>query len=113
MDGDIMRFDVAPDDASLRGMTLNDLSPLFFVELSAMCARLGCDPFDLLRVIYAESGVSASAENAASGASGLIQLMPFNLASVGWAGTPQTFRQLSAEAQLLYVERYFEPWKAY
>lgn len=61
----------------------------------------------------AESGVRSSAENPASGASGLIQLMPFNLPSVGWTGTPQAFRQLSAEAQLPYVERYFEPWKQY
>src|SRR5437868_5373190 len=108
-----MRFELATSEARLRCMTVNDLSPGFFVELRAMCARLGCDPFDMLRVMYAESGVSASAENAASGASGLIQLMPFNLPSVGWAGTPQAFRQLSAEAQLPYVELYFEPWKAY
>jgi hypothetical protein len=113
LDGDIMRFELGRDDDILRGMTVNDLSPGFFSELRPMCARLGCDPFDMLRVMYAESSVSAAAENAASGASGLIQLMPFNLPSVGWAGTPQAFRQLSAEAQLPYVERYFEPWKAY
>ena len=94
-------------------MTVSDLTPGFFTELRAMCARLGCDAFDMLRVMCAESGVSASAENVASGASGLIQLMPFNLPGVGWDGTPQAFRQLSAEAQLPYVERYFEPWKAY
>jgi hypothetical protein len=108
-----MRFEVGTDDATLRRMTVNELSPGFFSGLRAMCARLGCDPFDMLRVMCAESSVSASAENAASGASGLIQLMPFNLPSVGWAGTPQAFRQLSAEAQLPYVERYFEPWKSY
>jgi hypothetical protein len=78
-----------------------------------MCARLGCDAFDMLRVMCAESAVSAAAENPASGASGLIQLMPFNLPLVGWTGTPAAFRQLSAEAQLPYVERYFEPWKRY
>ena len=104
-----MRFEVTSDDATVRRMTVSDLTPGFFIELRAMCARLGCDPFDMLRVMCAESSVSASAENAASGASGLIQLMPFNLPSVGWTGTSQAFRQLSAEAQLPYVERYFEP----
>jgi hypothetical protein len=108
-----MRFELEADEATLRRMSVSDLSPAFFVELRAMCARLGCDPFDMLRVMCAESQVSASAVNAASGASGLIQLMPFNMPGVGWHDTPQAFRQLSAEAQLPYVERYFEPWKQY
>jgi hypothetical protein len=108
-----MRFELSPDDATVRRMTVDDLTPAFFTALRAMCARLGCDAFDMLRVMCAESGVRAEAENPASGASGLIQIMPFNLASVGWSGTPQAFRQLGAEAQLPYVERYFEPWKRY
>jgi hypothetical protein len=106
-------LEVAVGETTLRLMSVTDLTPVFFVELRAMSARLGCDPFDMLRVMCAESQVSASAVNPASGASGLIQLMPFNLPGVGWHGTPQAFRQLTAEAQLPYVERYFEPWKRY
>jgi hypothetical protein len=94
-------------------MPVTDLSPGFFTELRAMCARLGCDPFDMLRVMCSESTVDAAAANPTSDASGLIQIMPFNLASVGWTGTPAAFRQLSAEAQLPFVERYFEPWKQF
>src|SRR5215213_9516222 len=94
-------------------MPVTDLSPGFFTELRAMCGRLGCDPFDMLRVMCSESSVNASAANPTSNASGLIQIMPFNLTSVGWTGTPEAFRQLSAEAQLPFVERYFEPWKQF
>lgn len=88
-------------------------APAFFAELRNVASRIGCTALDLMQVMFAESGLSAASENKASGASGLIQLMPFNLPSVGWRGTPAEFRALTELEQLPYVERYFAPWKLY
>ena len=88
----------------------DDLSDEFFTEILDMGDRLRLDALDLLGVMMAESNVKASAQNANSNASGLIQFLPSTLRSVGWTGTPQEFRRLSAAEQLPYVETYFRPY---
>jgi hypothetical protein len=90
----------------------DDLSPAFFAELKAVCSRLGCDPLDMLKVMFAEGGVKADAHNTASNASGLIQFMPNTLAGLGWSSDHSAFRQLRAEEQLPWVERFFQPFKS-
>jgi Putative peptidoglycan binding domain len=88
----------------------NDLSDSFFEDLIDLCGRLQCDALDLLGVMMAESNVTAAARNATSNASGLIQFLPSTLAHLGWTGTPDAFRKLSADQQLRYVEAYFQPY---
>jgi peptidoglycan hydrolase-like protein with peptidoglycan-binding domain len=91
----------------------SDLSDAFFAELRAVSARLGANPKDLLGVMMSESGIRASAENRYSHAVGLIQFMPQTLVGLGWKQGYAAFKQLSAEQQLPYVERYFNPYKGY
>lgn len=90
------------------GSLTADLSDAFFTKGQAMGERLGLDFADLLLVMAYESGISAAAENPSSGAVGLIQFM--DLPGVGYSGTPEAFRGLTAEQQLPYVERYLAPY---
>ena len=88
----------------------DDLSDQFFQDIVDVSGRLQLEPLDLLGVMMAESGVKAASNNPSSNASGLIQFLPSTLQHLGWTGTPQQFRQLSAEEQLPYVEQYFQPY---
>jgi hypothetical protein len=85
-----------------------DLSDGFFAKLDVLCPKLGAAKVDLLGVAMYESGVRASARNASTNAVGLIQFMPFILSA--WGHTPDSMAALSAEEQLPYVERYFQPY---
>src|SRR5437763_3664259 len=88
----------------------DDLSDQFFSDILDVADRLQLDALDLLGVMSAESNVKANAHNADSDASGLIQFLPSTLRNLGWTGTTQQFRQLSADDQLPYVENYFQPY---
>src|SRR5689334_15905034 len=88
----------------------DDLSDQFFDNIIDVCDRLQIEPIDMLGVMMAESNVKASAQNTHSNASGLIQFLPSTLQRLGWTATPQDFRRLSAEDQLPFVERYFQPF---
>ncbi len=88
----------------------SDLSDGFFDTLKDICARLGCEPIDLLSVMMSESGVRATAHNPNGDASGLIQFMPNILVGLGWTNGPTAFRQLSAQEQLPFVEKFFAPF---
>ena len=88
----------------------DDLSDRFFSGILDVAGRLQLDALDLLGVMMAESNVKASAHNANSDASGLIQFLPSTLRKLGWTGSMQQFRRLTAEDQLPYVERYFQPF---
>jgi hypothetical protein len=88
----------------------DDLSDEFFDDTINLCDRLGIDPMDLLGVMMAESNVKANAKNPTSNASGLIQFLPSTLTHLGWTGTPEEFRKLTATRQLPYVEAYFQPY---
>lgn len=88
-----------------------DLSDAFFAKLRAACERIGASPFDVLGVMMNESGVRADAKNPTADANGLIQFMGDTLKGLGWEGTSEAFRRLSAEEQVPYVEAYFAPHK--
>lgn len=83
------------------------LSDAFFSELKAVSARLQCRPEDLLGVMLSESDVSPYAQNPNGKATGLIQFMPATLKGLGWTEGVETFRGLTAEAQLPWVEAYY------
>ena len=93
------------------GLT-DDLSADFFSELKAMCGRLGCAPLDMAKVMFSEGGCSATAHNPASDASGLIQFIPGTLRGLGWEQGTSVFRGLTAEEQLPWVEKFFQPFKS-
>lgn len=80
-----------------------------------MCALLGW-PSDFASWVMAciafESAESFSASvrnQAGSGAVGLIQFMPATARGLGT--TPEDLEDMSATSQLVYVQRYFEPYK--
>lgn len=88
------------------------VSPEFRAKVRAISGRLGCAPDDLMSCMAWESGrtFSASEKNlAGSGAIGLIQFMPSTAASLGT--TTAALALLTPEAQLDWVEKYFEPYK--
>jgi len=59
--------------------------------------------------MQSESGVSASAHNPNGDASGLIQFMPATLTGLGFNDGDAAFRNLSAQDQLPWVQKYFAP----
>lgn len=88
------------------------VSPEFRDKVRAIAARLGCDGSDLMACMAWESGqtFSPSIKNmAGSGAVGLIQFMPPIAAQLGIS--TGLLSVMSAEEQLDWVEKYFQPYK--
>lgn len=89
------------------------VSAPFRAKARAIATDLGCDPSDLMSCMAWESGRSFRPDvlnMAGSGAVGLIQFMPSVAASLGT--TSQALAAMTAEQQLDWVRKYFEPWKA-
>lgn len=92
----------------------NKVSELFCKEVVAMSRRFAWQneqPSHLMSCMAFESGetFSPNIKNAAgSGATGLIQFMPST--AIGLGTTIENLAELSAEAQLSYVEMYFLPY---
>jgi hypothetical protein len=74
-----------------------------------ICGNLGVDPNYLMGAMAFESAeiFSPSVKNAQSGATGLIQFMPSTAQKLGTS--TGALAGMSAEAQLDYVEKYFQP----
>jgi hypothetical protein len=90
----------------------SDLSDRFFTEGERIARLLGAKWIHLLRVMFLESGVRASQPNLhGSGAGGLIQFTPDTLRGLGYSGTPNEFLKLDAAEQLVWVRRYFLPYR--
>ncbi len=85
------------------------LSDGFYNKAVAIAKRLNCDPNDLLAIMYSESGLKPGAVNNSSGATGLIQFIPSTAESLGT--TTQALKRMSAEEQLVYVEKYLSKMK--
>lgn len=81
------------------------LNSQFYTKLLQVSNNVGMKPEDILNVMASESGISPTAHNANGNASGLVQFMPQTLKSLGYSGTHEDFRKLSAEQQLDYVEK--------
>jgi hypothetical protein len=112
-----MSSDIPPAFGAAMNVHTADLSDAFFVLLRDACKRLECDPLDMLGVMMNESGVHANAKNPSADANGLIQFMGETLRGeggqpgLGWKGSSEAFRQLTAEQQVPWVERYYAPHK--
>ena len=104
-----------------------DISDGFFDRLRQVAAKLSTSDsevqaLDMMRVMMSESGCRANAHNNGPPgapyekqyhASGLIQFMPATLPGVGWRNGHEAFRLLTAEQQLVYVERFYSPYKGH
>lgn len=92
----------------------------FYRKLGMVAKSIGCSPYDLMAVLYSESGLDAGAKNYVGGdkskgengvqARGLNQITPAACKVSGmsidfWRGE---YSSLSAEEQLPYVERFFK-----
>jgi hypothetical protein len=78
------------------------LSDAFFQQLADLGERHATDPVVFLDVWNSESGLNPRAENPASHARGLNQMMPRTLEGLG---APANFHELAGEAQLPWIER--------
>ena len=117
----LTQADVDAINAVLGGPTIVPASPLawgakvsatFRDKVRAIAARLGCKANDLMACMAWESGesFSPSVKNmAGSGAVGLIQFMPATAQGLGTSTA--ALSALTAEQQLDWVERYFQPYK--
>lgn len=88
------------------------VSSAFRDRVFSICADLKVDPDYLMACMAFESGrtFSPSVQNAAgSGAVGLIQFMPTTAGSLGT--TSDALVEMTAEDQLLYVHKYFTPFR--
>jgi hypothetical protein len=78
------------------------LSDAFFARLAELGERHETDPVVFLDVWNAESGLDPRAENRATRAQGLNQMMPRTLEGLG---APADFKALAGEDQLPWIER--------
>lgn len=78
----------------------------FYNKATAVAKRIGCDPNALMAVMSSESNLKANIANSRSGATGLIQFMPKTARNLGTS--TQALRNMSAEQQLTYVEKYLQ-----
>jgi peptidoglycan hydrolase-like protein with peptidoglycan-binding domain len=83
----------------------------FRAAVFELCERLGLVPDYLMACMAWESGETFSPRirnGAGSGAVGLIQFMPATARALGT--TADALATMTAEQQLVYVERYFKPY---
>lgn len=84
-------------------------SKAFLNKVKEIARRLNCDYKDLLGVMQSESSLNPQAVNEKTGATGLIQFMPAIAKSLGT--TTAQLKNMSAVAQLDYVEKYLQQTK--
>lgn len=88
------------------------VSAAFRTRVIDMSRRLGADPSNVMACMAFETGetFSPSVRNAAgSGATGLIQFMPKTAANLGTSTA--ALAAMTAVDQLVYVEKYFQPFR--
>ena len=81
----------------------------FLGKVKNISEKLGIDPNWLMYVMWFESGLNHRAQNATSGATGLIQFMPATAAHLGT--TTADLLQMSNVEQLDYVYQYLRPYR--
>jgi hypothetical protein len=81
---------------------------LFLLEVDRVAQRFGFNPNALLGLMASESGLNPQARNSNGGATGLIQFMPNTARGLGT--TTDELIQMSRAQQMMWVEKYFEPY---
>jgi hypothetical protein len=86
------------------------VSGTFKNKVIAICDDLECDPSSLMAAIAFETGerFTPDVRNKMSGATGLIQFMPKTAEALGT--TTDALASMTAEDQLDFVSRYFQPF---
>lgn len=79
-----------------------NLSEGFYNKVVEISKRIGCDPNDLMGLMYSESGLDSTKGNGI-GATGLIQFLPSTAKALGT--TCAALKAMSPEQQLVYVEK--------
>jgi hypothetical protein len=106
---------------------ITDIPASFSAQFASTCKQIGCEPLDLLSVMYSESQCRAAALNEGPAgetnpdkrynAVGLIQFMPATLAMLGYgrelspSARALAFRHLDATKQLMYVVNYYQAFQ--
>lgn len=86
------------------------VSAEFAAKVKQIAARLRVNPNHLMAIMWSESRLNPAARNPTGGATGLIQFMPATATGLGTSC--EALRNMSAEEQLDYVERFFRPYAA-
>lgn len=89
---------------------LEKTSEAFREKLVAIASALHIDPSAMAAVMKIESAFNPAATNKQGGATGLIQFMPKTAVLLGT--TTDALRQMTAEAQLDFVQKFYEPFKS-
>jgi hypothetical protein len=92
---------------------IQDLSDEFFERWVDGMNELDINPLDTARVAFAESGLRATSFHPGSNGGGIIGFMPSTLKGLGWSGTPESFRKLSAADQVPWAVKYYRPYAPY
>jgi len=89
----------------------NKVTNKFKNEVIGIAEEIGSDPNYLMAIMAFESGgkFSSDVQNPYSGAVGLIQFMPATAENLGT--TVGQLKKMTAEDQLFFVKKYFEPYK--
>lgn len=82
---------------------------IFAERVIEIADNLGIDPDWLMLVMYFESGLNPQAKNRNSSATGLIQFMESTARNMGTS--TEALYNMDALDQLVYVEKYFQPYK--
>lgn len=82
--------------------TKPNLSEGFYNKVVEISKRIGCDPNDLMGLMYSESTLNPAQGNGI-GATGLIQFLPSTAKALGT--TCADLKAMSPEQQLVYVEK--------
>lgn len=81
----------------------------FRTKLQAICAKYGINEADMLRIMYAESGITTQAQNKTTRATGLIQFMPDTAKGLGT--TVEVLSKMNGVQQLDYVDKFLASQK--
>lgn len=104
-DADTTNFSYDADELKERWAKKKpNLSDEFYNKVVQVAKRLNCSPDDLMAVMNAESGINPTAKNPNSSATGLIQFTEATAKGLGT--TTSALKKMSAEEQLVYVEKY-------
>ena len=80
------------------------LSQGFYNKVVQVAKRIKCSPDDLMALMNSESNLNPASQNPSSNATGLIQFMPSTAKGLGTS--VENLKTMSAEQQLVYVEKY-------
>lgn len=101
----VLKYDM---DFLLKKIDVSDRT-LFKIILLQVCKIIGFKPIDILSVLFSESGLQPNIVNANGNATGILQWMPETAISLNT--TVEKLKRMTASQQLIYVKKYFYPFR--